>query len=321
MFITKYGDISGQLPVVTGRVFWVAPSASYTLNGRSYTASDGNDGADPRRAFLTLDYAVGKCTASVGDVIVLLPGTHSWAATVAVDVAGITITGLSSNTPGQYSGRGNRGTFKNRASITTSASAHVLTVTAADVELAWLHIIPAAGYAGIAPSAAADRLYVHDCTFSMITATNTATMGISVWYTGTAASVDDVIIRNCFFLCSDANGPAIRQGGTTVDMLIEACTFRLVGDTAWDDAIEMVGASLGTVIQDCDFIQRASGTVITDCIDNASATVNGSTTVLRCYFAVGANALTNAAEADNQCAENYGMQAAASVGGTLILCT
>jgi hypothetical protein len=321
MFITKYGDISGQLPVVTGRLFWVAPAASYTLNGKSYVASDGQDGLDPRRAFLTLDYAVGKCTANVGDVIVLLPGAHSWATTVAADVAGITITGLGDNSPGRPESRSSRSGVKNRTQVTTTAAAAIFTVTAADVEIANLYIVPAAGYGGIAPSALADRLYVHDCTFYTATATNTATMGIDVTYGVTAAHLDDLVVRNCLFINSDANGPGVRLAATTYDAVIENCTFRLVGDTAWDDAIEITVICLGTLIRDCDFMERVSGTVITDCIDNAAATTDGCTTVLRCMFPVGANGLTNANVADNQCAENYLMQAAANVGGTLILCT
>ena len=93
-FITKYGSFWGMIPRTTGRTFWVAPSATYTVEGRSYTGSDGNDGLSPESAFLTLDYAIGKCTASVSDVIVLLPGAHSWSSSVAADVAGITITGI-----------------------------------------------------------------------------------------------------------------------------------------------------------------------------------------------------------------------------------
>lgn len=317
-YITKYGSFWGMIPQTSGRIFWVAPSSSYTVEGRTYPASDDNDGLSPEKALLTLDYAIGQCTASVGDVIVLLPGSHSYSATATVDVAGITITGIPRSAP-MHGARSNAGPARNYTSVTSTA--HILTVTAADVEIAYLHLIPAAGLSGIKPSETADRLYVHDCTFNMTTAANTATIGIDVTFTGTSSSLDDVVIRNCYWHVSDANGPALYVNGTTNDLLMEYCTFRLVGDTAWANAVEIDVASLGTVFRDLDFIERASGTVMTDCLDISGATVDGSVTVLRCYFPVGSNSLTNANVADNQCAENYLMQAAASVGGTLVLST
>ena len=95
-YLTKYGTFWGMVPQTTGRIFWVAPSASYTVEGRTYAASDNNDGLSPERALRTLDRAfdTGYATANVGDVIVLLPGSHSWTATTTVDIAGVTITGM-----------------------------------------------------------------------------------------------------------------------------------------------------------------------------------------------------------------------------------
>lgn len=316
--LTRYGTFWGQIPQTSGRVFWVAPAASYTVEGRSYVASDGNDGLDPRRALLTLDYAVGLCTANASDVIVLLPGAHSYSATVAVDVAGITITGIPRSAP-LHGSKKNAGPARNYTSVTSTA--HILTVTAADVEVAYLHLIPAAAFACVAPSAAADRLYVHDCTFYMATAADSATMGVDITFTGTSSTLDDVVVSNCYFLVQGNQGPAVRAGATTLDLLVENCTFKLVGDTAWDDAVEVSVASLGTIVRDCDFIQRSSGTVMTDAIDLTGATIDGSSTTLRCYFAVGSDPLEVANVADSQNAENYLMQAAASVGGTLVLST
>lgn len=69
-----------------GNVFWVS----------STSGSDGNDGTF-KRPFATIDYAVGMCTASKGDIIMVKPGhteTVSAAAGLALDVAGIAIVGL-----------------------------------------------------------------------------------------------------------------------------------------------------------------------------------------------------------------------------------
>jgi len=272
-------------------------------------------------AFATLTYAFTQCTANVGDIIMLLPGAHSWAATAALNVAGVSVFGIRRGIPLERS-RMPGGGARMYSSVTTSvAGTNVLTVTAADIEIAYLHIIPLAATAGIKPSAAADRLYVHDNSWYMATASDSATTGMDGTWTGTTTTLDDVIVRNCYFYVSDNQGPAIRMQGTTLDLTIENCTFKLVGDTAWDDAIEIVSASLGSTFRDCDFLQRSTGTVITDCIDLTGATIDGSSTTLRCYFAVGSDPLEVASVADSQNAENYLMQAAASVGGTLILST
>jgi len=102
-----------------GQVFWV--NNSTVLAEGAVGGSDGNDGSY-RRPFSTLDYAVGKCKASRGDIIYLMPGhaeTVSGAAFVTCDVAGITIIGLG------------KGAL--RPTFTFSATASTILVSAADV--------------------------------------------------------------------------------------------------------------------------------------------------------------------------------------------
>jgi hypothetical protein len=321
-FITRYGSFWGMLPQTSGKIHFVAPSAAYTVEGRAtYQAHDSNSGDSPEYALLTLNQAITNATADSGDVIVLLPGAHSWTATQTISKAGITITGIPGAAPLWGSRMPSIGSRAGTSITTSTAVTNVLTITAADVELSYLHIIPVLGAAGIKPSAAADRLYVHDCTFYMVTATDSATTGMDGTWTGTTTTLDDVVVRNCYFFVRDNQGPAIRMQGTTLDFMVENSTFKLVGDTAWDDCIEFVSASLGTTFRDCDFLQRSSGTAMSDAIDIAGATIDGSSTCLRCYFAVGSDALEVTNVADCQNAENYLMQAAANVGGTLILST
>jgi hypothetical protein len=197
-----------------------------------------------------------------------------------------------------------------------TASTDVFTVSAADVEIAYLHLIPVAGAAGISAANTADRLYVHDCTFNMTTAANTATFGISFPLgTGTTTANDDSIIRNCYWYVSDNQGPAIRAAGTMIGCSIENSTFYLAGNTAWDDVIEItLAGSMGNHVRDCDFMTQGSGTVMTDCIDVTGATTDGGTQVYRCYFPAGADAIEASATADAYCAECY---LATTTGGAL----
>jgi hypothetical protein len=95
------------LNTYAGNVFWVD----------SGTGSNGNKGTFDR-PFATIDYAVGKCTANNGDVIMVKPGhaeTVIAAAGLDLDVAGITIIGL--------------GTGSDRPTVTFS------TATSADMDV------------------------------------------------------------------------------------------------------------------------------------------------------------------------------------------
>ena len=286
-FITKYGSFWGTLPQTSGRIFWVAPTDSYTVEGRSYASSDNNDGLSPERAFRTIDYAVGQTTASVGDVIVLLPGSHTVTATVTLDVAGITITGI----PGSqalHTERMGGGPTRCRSQVTTSqAAGNIFTLTADgdDVEIAWIHFNLITQGDGIIIPLGADRPFIHDCTFAAV-GTASSTSECIHFSSSTTGSVTNAVIRNCYFLASGNQGPAIRALGTVIGLKIENSTFELQGTAAWDDAIEILDpGSLGILIRDCDFVFPTSATtVMTNCIDVTGVTVNGATKVYRCYF-------------------------------------
>ena len=79
-----------------GEVFWVNSTTILAKGGVG--GSDGNGGTYTK-PFKTLDGAVGKTTASRGDIIVLMPGfteTVSTATALALDVAGVAVVGLGS---------------------------------------------------------------------------------------------------------------------------------------------------------------------------------------------------------------------------------
>jgi hypothetical protein len=85
-------SISG-VPVLTsipGNVFWVDSGG----NG-----SNGNKGTTPEQAWATIDYAIGRCTASNGDVIFVSPGhAETLAANITMDVIGVSVIGLGRGT-------------------------------------------------------------------------------------------------------------------------------------------------------------------------------------------------------------------------------
>ena len=306
-YLTKYGTLWGMIPYTTGRVFFVAPSASYVVEGRTYSASNDNDGLSPERALLTLAYATSLTTASVGDVVFLLPGTHTISSVVTLATAGVTYTGIPGPTPFTKS-RGASGGGRARTIVTAAASTNAINVTATDVEICYMHFTAVSAQRSISLANTADRAYLHDLTFDMAVTGSLSTIGIGLNFsgTGTTTTLDDTIVRNCFFNVTGAQGGAIEAANTCVGTMIESCTFKLGGDTAWANAIFFAtGVSIGTVVRDCDFLVHATGTTITDAIDVQVNTVDGSNTVYRCYVPVGGGAFNVTATADGIVVDSY----------------
>lgn len=322
-FLTRYGSFWGMFPQTSGRIFWVAPGAAYTIEGKAAIASDGNNGLSPDQAFLTLAYAVTQVSANVGDCIILLPGVHTMATAATINVAGITITGMPQSV-GTYTNRMPATAAQARTILTAAAATNTLTVTATDVEIAFVHFRAISAAVCVAASNTADRLYVHDCTFDMYTAADsTSTVGIGLGFsgTGTTTRLDNAHIRNCYWLVDGAQGGAVEASNTCVGTIIENSTFQLGNDstTAWANAIFMaVSVHLGTVVRDCDLLVTATGTTVTDFIDAVAATVDGSTMVYRCYVPAGGGAFNVAATADGVVVDSY---TAGSTGTSTVLAT
>lgn len=94
MAITNFPDglSSFGMPVV-GQGVPIARAYKFVC---STYGSNGNEGT-LESPYATIDYAIGKCTASRGETIVVLPGhteTVTAAAGIALDVAGVNIIGI-----------------------------------------------------------------------------------------------------------------------------------------------------------------------------------------------------------------------------------
>lgn len=177
--------------------------------------SDSNNGT-PKHPFKTLDYAIGKCTANDKDIIFLMPG-HSEAisASVAVDIAGISIIGL--------------GNGRNRATLTPGIT-KALNISAANVAVKNIRFAtPSASCATIVYVDAADAV-IEGCLFEC--GANFLD-GIEI-----TADGDNCIIKNNEFRIT-ANGPdsAITFSGAADGTQIIGNYFMGGSDTnAWDVA-------------------------------------------------------------------------------------
>ena len=171
----------------TGKIFWVS----------SGTGTDGAGyGQNPDAPVATLDYAVGLCTASKGDIIYLMPGhaeTLIAATSAAVDIAGVRILGLGT------------GSLQPTFSLGTDAAA-TIAVTDANVVIKNIKVISALAdiAAGITASAAADGLVIEDCWFTD-GGTDVLELVIGV---SCAAGCDNVLIRNNRFITVTGGGCA-----------------------------------------------------------------------------------------------------------------
>jgi len=319
--LTQFGSPWGNVPQTSGKYIFVAPSGQYTVEGQSYSASDNNDGLRPDRAVRTVNQAITLATASVGDVIILLPGAHSVSSKVNINKAGLTITGLPGTLPTAKQRRSS--TAKStRTTITStetpsSTLGTIFEVNAPDTEIAFITFLPAAaGGRGISLTptlALANRAYIHDCVFKLQATASTTTFGVTVPANVTADILDEALISNCYFVSgtdttSGANGNAVNVLGTAHGLTLEQSTFELKGTAAWASVILSSNpGSLGNVIRDCDFIAPTSATtVMTAVIDTTGATVDGSHIVYRCYFPiVGTSHLKSTASADILVADSF----------------
>jgi hypothetical protein len=268
--ISSFGiPVLGAGPIVTtGNVFFVDDSGS-----------DSSSGLSPDEPFKTLDYAIGRCTASHGDTIVLMPGHAETTTAIAVDVAGIHIVGL--------------GIGADRPTITaTTDASDLINVSAANCCIENVILVGAAsGCTALLDIAA------NDCVCRNVTFSHGAAPVVAV----SIASG----LRPCFYGCKwygTANGPTISinfESATeqaSKDFEVIDCIFNygLFGlDTA-----AITNASTGTeeggIIMNCVF----SGMDATAIDFNSSSSADPRGIIVNCV-ASGHAALTIAAVYDN----------------------
>lgn len=210
-----------------GKVFYVD-----SVNGATT-----NDGLAPNRALATIDAAIGKCTAGRGDTIYVLPKhveTIAAATSLVADIADIKIIGLGSGT--------------NRPTLTLTASASTISITAANVTFRNFLLISnyTGGVAvGITVGASAEGCQLIDIEMQETANTKEWLIGISVTagcdqvlidgfkYYGIAGgsttqvikfvgASDYSIVRNFLIYC-DASGAAI-------DALTAASVWMTIGN-------------------------------------------------------------------------------------------
>lgn len=307
-YLSKYGTIWGEIPATAGRVFWVAPGDSYTVDGRSYSASDNNDGLSPERALRRINRAWALVSANVGDVIALLPGTHTpadsagTATSVAANVAGVTMVGLHTGQPHP---------IRPRATIAAVTGDETINVTAANIKFGYFGIIPVTQKAAIDLSAAANQFHAYHLYVDLNTpAAHTSTKGIVA-----LGAATQVCIEYCIFDSDGAQGPAIDLTATT-SALVQHNIFQNTAGT-WATAV-LCGAATGScLIRRNQF--HCYGTAMTVGIDGTGATLASGVQITDNRAGSLVTKLVDNFDAgEAEISENYDAGVGAADGGVLI---
>jgi len=254
-----------------GEVFWVNNSGVLPKGG--ITGSDGNPGTY-LKPFSTIDYAIGRCTASRGDIIAVMPGhaeSISSAGAIACDVAGVAIVGL--------------GTGSLKPTLTwDTANTATMTVSAANVTFHNLRF-----ESGFADITAMIPITASHTTFSYVDLDQDATDENFVDFITVATGLTGLYIDHCNWVGNDAaNDSFVTMAGTLDHLRVTDSSFAL--NTAQAAAVglfDSVGNVTNVWIDNCafrsnidgalwvDFNGAANGGLITNCnvssIDTAGA--------------------------------------------------
>lgn len=261
-WITKYGTQWGSVPETFGRVFWVAPASPYTVEGRSYSSSDNNDGLSPERALATIQQAITNSTANAGDVIMLLPGSHTSASTVTLNVAGLTFVGCHPTTRISPDIRPFPAAYK--VTWTSTFAGAGITNTAADTTFVGINFVPLTARSMMTCIATPRNVWI-DCCLTLSAAASTSTKGFV--FSGAAGA--NCAFVNCYFYNTiGIEGPALDLTAA-VDFLVDKCFFT-VTTGSWAVAVQLGAASTGT-FRDCEF--TCSGTAMTKGISGTGVAV------------------------------------------------
>ena len=184
-------------------------------SGMTGAADSSGYGLSPDKPFATIDYAVGQCTASNGDVIYVAPGhaeTLATAGAITTDVEGISIVGL--------------GNGDNAPTLTYGATDATTIVSADNVLLKNLRFVSAIDDLAVFLTLGAHYATVDGCLF--ITSSTKEALN----FIGITTTYDYATIRNCRFIQpTDPDGTDAAAGTGAIYLVdseyvtVEDCQF------------------------------------------------------------------------------------------------
>lgn len=260
-FTNFTGGVAGMgVPLIPGVPF--TTGLYYFVH--SGTGSNGNSGQEVAYPFATIDYAVGRCRASKGDVIIVMPGhaeTITAAAGIALDVAGVTVWGVG------------EGSLKPTLTFTTSTAADV-NVSAANV---WIHNVRFVnGIDSLVNFLDLDADWFKGTNLDFVTASTFEAVG----FINIATTKDNFHFENCTAL--QGTDPAGSDGAADTgfvymvdseNITFKNCTFYGNFETAIFH--NKTTACKNLWVLDCRGIQRLSGAEPFQLVDGANGAMIG----------------------------------------------
>jgi len=223
-----------EVPTTTGSYFFVD----------SNTGSDSSaHGSTPDKAFATIDYAIGNCTANKGDVIIAMPGhteTLTGAGQLTFDVAGVTLVGLGT------------GTLRPNVIQDTATTADV-DITAANVTIR--NILFTASFADVAASIDLDaaNCWFDNCEWEQEGANLN---WVDVIVTGADNVCDGLKITNCRSMNIDTLNDGFLNCVGDIDGLVFTGNHIQMGVSGTEPVVEVTGKSLTSCLITHNYIAR-----------------------------------------------------------------
>ena len=246
-----------------GEIFWVNNSTVLAKGGVS--GSDGNPGTY-QKPFSTIDYAIGRCLANRGDILMVMPGhaeNLATAAVIAADVAGVAIVGLGLGT-------------KMPTLSWTGASA-TLAISAANLSFVNMKFV--ANVADVTTmfdvTAAGDGLSFENCLFTDTSSTLNFIDCITL-----ATGADDLSFINCRGVGKSASNDSFLTGVAHDRFYMADCQWQMdIAQTSVVGLFETSGNATNVWIKDSFFRSNVDGALFLDFNGGAN-----SGAISECYF-------------------------------------
>lgn len=210
-----------------------------------------------KNVYTTIDEAYSKLVSGRGDAIVMWPGSHVPAASIAASKDNVSVYGAEA-----WMGLKVR---KPASIITAPAGDEAFNITGANMKFIGLSCVPVTAKSFADFTGAADGLTVKDCYFDLATpAVNIATEG----FTGSAA-IDNLLFEGNVAWSDGAQGPVLELTGANLNGMLRNNHYHVDAGT-WASAVNLIDID-GIVAE--NELATCGGTAMTACFTGSGTTV------------------------------------------------
>lgn len=273
MLVTKYGTLLGDVPGFFGNIYYVNPIATLSMiQGDFVDSSDDNSGLLPQYPLRTIQAAITKATANVGDVIAVLGTNNTASAQVLINKAGLTFVGVHNSFNRDRETVNKHNALSSRTVWTSTFAGTHIALSVANTTFIGFRFLPLTTRTMMSCTTC-PRTSFYNCAVELNAAASTSTKGI----VASGGSSDIWHISNCEFyngVSSSAQGPALDVTGVGL-LLVENSLVLLSGSSsAWAVAIQC-GSGTNGVFRNNTFTTTGAGTM-TIGVDGTGVTIANS---------------------------------------------